>query len=174
MLINTLFAVSCIFILAGCTTPLNVATDGATFATAVRIPNDDVKFISYCDFGEGREWADDIGLIRGIIAITTNAVYLSAGGLNDAFQQREIVIFFKDMNGIDLKHFGLGRQVQFKTADHVVVVQVTRNRQTIDREASEEVYRLIKEHGVAEWESRKFYIQKPAPVYVMPMPVPVR
>jgi hypothetical protein len=64
------------------------------------------------------------------------------------------------MKGVDLRKFGLNRQIQIITDEHIYAIGVTKSFETVDRDGSKTLFEAIRNHGVEKWESKQFFVDK--------------
>ena len=155
--------------LFGCATPLTIESDGNRLAAILGIEHEDVRFISYCTFDEIRRWEKKTKPTEGIVALTRDDIRMLGGDLRTASTKKEIRIPISEIEGIDIRHFGRGRQLQLIVGEHLIVLEVTANKQLIDQEGSQRLYDLIISSGAPTWESEKYYLQEAPPIMFIPI-----
>jgi hypothetical protein len=143
--------------MGGCATPLDISKNGPPLAQAVGIPSENIQFISYCSFGECRVWEKELIFIEGILVVTPDSIHLFGGNLNDLSQKQEIKLTYQKIDGIDIRRYGKGRQIQILNGEHLVVIEITKNKAFIDQEGSEQIYELITKRGIKVWHSKRYY-----------------
>jgi hypothetical protein len=153
------------------TTPLSTEADGQRLAQIMGVSRDSVQFISYCCFAETRGWDRYIEFTSGILAVTNDGVHILGGDLTNASKKREIVLRYDQLTGVELLHFGAGRQLQIWTSDHVIAIEITATRTTMDHAASEQVFQSLKARGVAQRTDSRFFFAKAPPMIFIPIPV---
>jgi TonB family protein len=144
-------------LVSGCATALDPKKDSLAVARIVGCSPEDIQFMSYCSYAVGMREAKGFPFFRGMLVITPVSVMLHVGSLEEVPKAQEIRLPYGTMKGVDLRHFGFGRQVQILVDEHVVAINVTKNRPKIDEKGSEEVFGLITKHGVKPWKSERFY-----------------
>lgn len=159
------------FTLAGCATPLKIEKSGGDAAAIIGVPSSQIKFIGYCGFGEVPPGGNhtESGGGQGLIVLTADSIFLLAGDLpNAAVRQR---IRYKEIGGVDVKHFGRARQLQILKGNAVVVMEITKNKALIDQEGSDRAAQILREHGVPAWKSQKYYLPKRSFPIIIPIPI---
>lgn len=166
-----LFLLASCLLLTGCATPLTMEKDGLTLAHIVGVDHYEVKFISYCNFAEakrGERWSSY--LRAGIVVLTEKHLVILIGDFSNDSTKEEIRLLLSDVNGVDLRKFGLGRQIQLLKGEDVIVLEIKAYNVWIDRAGSEELFNLILAAGVPKWESEKWFTSRPIPV---PLFIPI-
>jgi hypothetical protein len=152
-------SIVCLFILFGCASPLKTETDGKALAEILNVPHEEIHFISYCTFDEIRKWEDDIELTQGIVALLESELRIfGARNLRAASPKKEIRIPIQEMDGVGLARFLQGRRIQIKHDEHLIVLEITKDNVFIDKEGSYRLYEMLKERGVPDFETSKFYL----------------
>jgi hypothetical protein len=159
--------------LSGCATPLNVEKNGGSAAAIIGVPSSQIQFIGYCGFGDvppGRNHVEPgSGNGQGLIVLTNDSVFLLAGDLpNASIKQR---IKYKDISGVDVRHFGRARQLEILKGNVIVVMEITKNNAMVDQEGTERAAQILRQHGVPQWQSKKYYLPKPKIPIIIPIPI---
>lgn len=157
--------------LAGCATPLTKETDVQRFAEIIRVPRTDVQFISYCTFAETRGWDDHAVFTEGIVAVTSAGLHVLGGNLNNASSKREIVLSNQQISGIDLRHYGRGRQLHLWSGDHILVLEITANKAFVDQAGSEQVLQMFRTRGIPQKKSDHYFKGSVPPILFVPIPL---
>lgn len=165
--LRTILISGCAF-LAGCATPLQTETIAPQIAKMTGVPSSDIVFVSYCSFGEAPPSGHHVSFTEGIIALSRNTLFLIQGDLAGEVAHR---IGFSEMLGVDVHHFGRGRQLQIRTNRSVMVIEVSKNRQIVDAEGTEKARQILQEHGVANWKSDTHYLMKTKIPIIVPVPL---
>jgi hypothetical protein len=157
--------------LGGCATPLTVEKSGGSAAAIVGVPSSQIKFIGYCGFGDvplgGNHTESNGG--QGLIVLTDDSLVLLAGELpNAAVRQR---IKYKDIGGVDVRRFGRARQLQILKGNVVVVMEITKNKAMIDQEGSDRAAQILRQRGVPQWQSKRYYLPKRKIPIIIPIPI---
>jgi hypothetical protein len=155
----------------GCATPLNVEKNGGSAAAIVGVSQSQIRFIGYCGFGDvppGGNHVESNGG-QGLIVLTEDSLVLMAGELPNASVRQRIK--YKDIGGVDVKHFGRARQLQILKGNVVVVMEITKNKAMIDQEGTDRAAQILRQHGVPQWQSKKYYLPKPQIPIIIPIPI---
>jgi hypothetical protein len=138
---------------AGCATQIQMESQGDALVRAAGVPQTEFKFVTKCDFGEAPPSGTHIKFVSGVIVITRDSIMLLAGkGTKFSFAQR---LPFKEMAGIDLKRFGLGRQLQILRKDGGITVILP----AVDIESgADRIRQMVLDHGVRPWTGPHFYL----------------
>lgn len=167
------FSVSAVgvLLLSGCATPLNVQKSGASAAEIVGVPASQIKFIGYCGFGEVPPGGNHVELNggQGLIVLTGDSLVLLAGDLPNATVRQRIK--YKDISGVDVRHFGRARQLQILKGNVVVVMEITKNKAMVDQAGTDRAADILRQHGVPQWQSKKYYLPKPKIPIIIPIPI---
>src|SRR5437588_8684978 len=157
--------------LGGCATPLNVEKNGGSAAAIVGVAQSEIKFIGYCGFGDVPPGANHIESNggQGLIVLTDDSVVLMAGELPNASVRQRIK--YKDIGGVDVRHFGRARQLQILKGNVVVVMEITKNKAMVDQEGTDRASQILRQHGVPQWQSKKYYLPKPKIPIIIPIPI---
>jgi hypothetical protein len=156
--------------LGGCATPLSVRDNGSSVASLIGIPASQIKFVGYCGWGEVPPGGKNPGPGgQGLIVLTNDSVVLLNGDLPSATVQRKIK--YKEISGVDVKHFIRACQLQILQKDVVVVMEITKNKAMIDQAGSERAAQILREHGVPSFESKKYYRPRISPPTFIFIPI---
>jgi hypothetical protein len=146
-----------LLLFSGCATPLKVETNGEDLARVIGASPSEISFVSYCSFGEPLPSSIHVKFIEGVILLTHDSIVLLSGNPPKvAVKQR---IRFAELMGVDLKHFGRGRQLQVLKGSTVTVMEISASKSMIDHGGSERAQQILREHGVPEWKSNKYYLR---------------
>jgi hypothetical protein len=160
-----------VFALGGCATPLNVEKNGGSAASLIGVPSSQIKFIDYCGFGDvppdGKHIESNYG--QGLIVLTSDSLVLLSGDLPNASVRQRIK--YKDIGGVDVRHFGRARQLQILKGNVVVVMEITKNKAMIDQEGSDRAAGILRQHGVPHWQSKRYYLPKQKIPIFIPIPI---
>jgi hypothetical protein len=157
--------------LSGCATPLNVQKSGASAAASVGVPSSQIKFIGYCGFGDvppGGNHVESNGG-QGLIILTGDSLVLLAGDLPNATVRQRIK--YQDIGGVDVRHFGRARQLQILKGNVVVVMEITKNKAMIDQAGTDRAAEILRQHGVPQWQGKKYYLPKRKIPIIIPVPI---
>ncbi len=160
-----------ILAVGGCATALNVERNGGPAAAIVGVSQSQIRFIGYCGFGDvppGGNHVESNGG-QGLIALTDDSLVLMAGELPNASVRQRIK--YKDIGGVDVRHFGRARQLQILKGNVVVVMEITKNKAMIDQEGTDRAAQILRQHGVPQWQSKKYYLPKPQIPIIIPIPI---
>jgi hypothetical protein len=159
------------FALAGCATPLNVEQSGGSAASIVGVPASQIKFVGYCGFGDVAPGANHVesNSGQGLIVLTNDSLFLLSGDLPNASVRQRIK--YKEIGGVDVRHFGRARQLQILKGNVIVVMEITKNKAMVDQEGTDRAAQILREHGVPEWKSLKYYMPKPKIPIIIPIPI---
>ncbi|HST30453.1 MAG TPA: hypothetical protein VLK27_06395 [Chthoniobacterales bacterium] len=75
------------------------------------------------------------------------------------------------MRGVDVHHFGRGRQLQIRTDSGVIVIEVSNKKALIDSEGTERAREILRQHGVPDWKSDTHYLMKVKTPIIIPIPM---
>ena len=163
--------VASILALGGCATPLNIERSSDSAASIIGVPSSQIKFIGYCGFGDvppGGNHVESNGG-QGLIVLTSDSVVLMAGDLPNASAVQRIK--YKDIGGVDVRRFGRARQLQILKGSVVVVMEITKNKAMVDQEGTDRASQILRQHGVPQWQSKKYYLPKPKIPIIIPIPI---
>ena len=148
-------------IVAGCAAaPLNVETSGPAVAQTLGVSSSDITYLGSCAFGQAPPSGIHVSFTDGVVVLTRDTLVLMAGKLPHAVPIQRIE--FREMRGVDLRHFGRGRQLQILTAGGITVVE--RIPTTV------QVYDALRQRGVPEWKGDKYYLMRPKAM-IVPIPL---
>lgn len=156
--LHTLFMFIPFLCLLGCAAPLTTETADANKRRELGLPEDDALFLSYCDFGETRPNQERFVVISGVLFLTSDELLLLGGDLDDVEKRVKLIIPIADMQGVALHHHGLGRQIQIAMDGRLLLIGITKNRFTVDRDRSQAFVDHLLALGVAERKSEKLYL----------------
>jgi hypothetical protein len=143
-------------LVAGCAAPLETNADRDALAQAANVPASQVQFFSYCSFGETPPSGHHVRVTEGVILLTHDSLLITELPPSRAVKQK---IAYREMTGVDVVHFGFGRELQVKLPDgNILVLQVSRDRGTVDKVGTEKVQQILLARGVASWHSDTFYL----------------
>jgi hypothetical protein len=154
--------------LGGCATPLSVQKSGGDVASIIGVPSSQIKFVGYCGWGDVPPGGKNIGEGgQGLIVLTNDSVILLKGDLPAVTVERKIK--YKEMSGVDAKHFIRACQLQILQKDVVVVMEITKNKAMIDQAGTDRAAQILREHGVPSFKAKKYYrprIQPPNFIFI--------
>ena len=146
-----------IILISACSIPLEMETDGRKLAEIIGIDYSSVKFISYCDFDEIRNWEEKIVVKKGIVVLTVNELIIFNGNLNSMTKNKEIVVSIDKIDGVGVEKYFRARQVQVAHGEHLVIVQVAPDQVFISQRATEELFQALVSYGVPPSKCVKYY-----------------
>ena len=155
-------------LLPGCATPLTLQQDAGELGQAIGVPPSEIVFASYCDFGEAPSRGKHVAFTHGTLVVGRSSLYLLRG--SGAAASIEKQIRFSDINGADMKRYGLGRQLQLLVGTTVVVIQITKNKALADPAGSETVRQILRDQGVRDFTGPKFFFPRPSTI-IVPIPI---
>jgi hypothetical protein len=156
--------------LGGCATPLNVQKSGGDVASIIGVPSAQIKFIGYCGWGDVRAGGkNQEGGGQGLIVLTDDSIILLKGDLPAATVQRKIK--YKEISGVDVRHFIRARQLQILQKDVVVVMEITKNKAMVDQAGTERAAQILRGHGVLPFKGKKYYRPRIRPPLIIFIPV---
>lgn len=151
--------------LGGCAAPLNVQTSTGNAASVIGVPAPQIRFISYCGWGTvlvGGKYPEGGG--DGLIVLTNDSIILLQG--DPALMVRR-KIKYKEIDGVDVRHFGRARQLQILLKDVITLMEITKNKALVDQEGTERAAQILRDHGVPPFKSTKYYRPKiPIPTFI--------
>jgi hypothetical protein len=154
------------FAQSGCLAPLSLERDTHVLTKAIGNTSGDIQFASYCAYGEGRPWDDTFTFNEGTLVLTSSALHLFYGNIDAVMDKKEIKIPISEMKGVNIESFVLNRQIHVLTTDHLYVLSITKSRQGIDRQGSQQLFEMIRAHGVPKWDNDEFYKERPPMMFI--------
>ena len=148
------------FILGCAATPINIQSNAPSVAKTLGVSTSDVTYLGRCTFGQAPSSGIHVSFNDGVVVLTRDTLVLMEGKLPDARPVQRIN--FREMRGVDLHHFGRGRQLQILTSNGVTVVDVI--------PTTVQVYDTLRQRGVPAWKSDKHYLMRPKYI-VVPIPI---
>ena len=114
-------------ILTSCSAPLSIENEGEVLSEQLEL-DEDILFLSYCDFGELKPEEERFEIMTGIISVTQSELTLMGGNISNIDTAEKITIPIDNMQGVGLQHFGAGRQVQIKLDNSMILIGITNNQ----------------------------------------------
>lgn len=161
-LYSLLLAGSLIF-LSGCATPLSVQSDGKELASIIGKEPADIRFLSYCYYSivqdlEGKS----VKYAEGILVLEGSQLHLLDDdifdeNLREEYKSEEVVIPISEIEGVGVKKWGLGLQVQLLMDGYLIMIQLLPNRLKVSHEETQKLHDFLNSDGVPEWACEKFY-----------------
>lgn len=150
---------------------MNIEKSGGDAAAIIGVPSSQIQFIGYCGFGDVPPGGNHVesGGGQGLIVLTNDSIFLLAGDLPNASVRQRIK--YKEIGGVDVRHFGRACQLQILKGNIVVVMEITKNKAMIDQKGSERARQILRQHGVPDWKSAKYYLPKPKIPIIIPIPI---
>lgn len=158
-------------LLGGCASPLNVEKSGGSAASIIGVPSSQIRFMGYCNFGDALPGNKHIQMNtgQGLIVLTNDSLVLLAGDLPNANIDRKIK--YKEIGGVDVRHFGRARQLQIIRGRTITVMEITKNKAMVDQEGTERAAEILRQHGVPAWKSERYYLPKSKIPIIIPIPI---
>ena len=153
----------------GCASPLKKEAASADVGKTLGVPASDIAFVGYCSFGDAPPSGNHVSFTQGILALTKNSLILLSDDLPHAVPLRKIK--FTEMRGVDVHHFGRGRQLQIRSESGVLVIEISKNKALVDTAGTEKVREILRQHGVPDWKSDTHYLMKVKTPIVVPIPM---
>ena len=154
---------------SGCASPLKQEAASADVGKTLGVPASDIGFVSYCSFGDAPPSGNHVSFTQGVLALTNNSLVFLSDDLPHAVPLRKIK--FTEMRGVDVHHFGRGRQLQIRTDSGVIVAEVSKNKALVDSGGTENVREILRRHGVPDWKSDTHYLMKVKTPIIIPIPM---
>ena len=166
-------ALSCLIgtslLFASCASPLKQEAASADVGKTLGVPASDIAFVSYCSFGDAPPSGNHVSFIQGVLALTKTSLVLLSDDLPHAVPLRKIK--FAEMRGVDVHHFGRGRQLQVRSETGVLVIEISKNKALVDTAGTEKVREILRQHGVPDWKSDTHYLMKVKTPIIVPIPM---
>ena len=151
--------VAAIFILSGCGTPVWLSHPPSQLAEIAQVDSKSVEVAQHCSFGvvEAKEGKlESYGMFAAFV-MTKDAIHLLKGKRNELAMTVERIIPITSIRGVDYRSFGLGRQLQLIHQGRIFFVEFNKGPNLVDREAPEQITRLLINRGVPKWDSVATY-----------------
>lgn len=164
-------AFALVFTVGGCTPFLDTQKSSAPAASVVGVPSTQIRFMGYCVFGDVPPGGKHIesNSDTGLIVLTNDSIFLLAGDLSNATVRRRIK--YKEIDGVDARHFLRACQLQIVRGDIVTVMEITKNKALLDQAGTDRAAAILREHGVPAWKSLRYYQPKIPPPNIIFVPI---
>jgi hypothetical protein len=159
--IATLATIAACFFTGCAATPLSVENNAPIVAKKLGVSGSDITYLGRCTFGQAPPSGIHVTFTDGVVVLTRDMLVLMADKLPDSVPVQRMK--FREMRGIDLHHFGRGRQLQILTSNGITVIDVI--------PTTEQVYNALRQRGVPEWKSEKHYLMNVKGPIFIPIPM---
>jgi hypothetical protein len=145
-------------LLTACATPLSLEKDGPSLVSELSISDEKPLYISYAYFVLTNQLsASKSGPYEGgVFLLTKDNIYLSMNKKKDDSSKirKKIPI---EKSKLYIATHGVRKQIQILYGTEVFAVDISPNKSTVSASAALEIGLKLKELGIGEWKSEKFY-----------------
>jgi hypothetical protein len=145
--------------LTGCATPLDRAVAGPRLAQKLGRDASKVRFVGNCNFAavDKSERNSTVYSTLGLVGLIGDDLILARGSLDKPAPLKSSCIPISSMGGVDLRKFGMARQIQIPLGNRLLLLNVMVDSFVMDGKGTEELYELLLKLGVSRWQGAKFY-----------------